>query len=244
MLTTAGWQVISEVSASAAVTSAVVGCVEACHECPPSPVRLTGVSERRAGRCVPDLDGRGSTQRTASLEGVRARGIFAGYGAGPGRPGCLKGGTRQAQACESSRPSARATASVRLAAPSWSRPASRPAPAVTKAEADYFAAEDRRDEEEGGYAAIQATKPQTLAYGLTDSPAGLAAWLGESTTTRSDRGARREAVAAPGRRCAYLGSTLVASICSSKCQVAPPSREISARQVNESAVMSVKCHRS
>jgi pimeloyl-ACP methyl ester carboxylesterase len=33
--------------------------------------------------------------------------------------------------------------------------------------------------EESGYAAIQGTKPQTLACGLTDSPAGLAAWIAE-----------------------------------------------------------------
>lgn len=32
---------------------------------------------------------------------------------------------------------------------------------------------------ETGYQLIQATKPQTLAYGLTDSPAGLAAWIAE-----------------------------------------------------------------
>jgi pimeloyl-ACP methyl ester carboxylesterase len=31
--------------------------------------------------------------------------------------------------------------------------------------------------EEGGYAHILGTRPQTLAYGLTDSPAGLAAWI-------------------------------------------------------------------
>ena len=30
---------------------------------------------------------------------------------------------------------------------------------------------------ESGYQAIQGTKPQTLAYGLTDSPAGLAGWI-------------------------------------------------------------------
>ncbi|MFI5612484.1 epoxide hydrolase family protein [Amycolatopsis sp. NPDC051903] len=30
-----------------------------------------------------------------------------------------------------------------------------------------------------GYAMIQATKPQTLAYGLTDSPAGQLAWIAE-----------------------------------------------------------------
>lgn len=30
---------------------------------------------------------------------------------------------------------------------------------------------------EGAYAMVQATKPQSLAYGLNDSPAGLAAWV-------------------------------------------------------------------
>lgn len=30
-----------------------------------------------------------------------------------------------------------------------------------------------------GYSAIQATRPQTLGYGLTDSPAGQAAWIAE-----------------------------------------------------------------
>jgi len=39
---------------------------------------------------------------------------------------------------------------------------------------------------EAGYSAIQATKPQTLAYGLTDSPAGLAAWIGEKWWAWSD----------------------------------------------------------
>ena len=28
-----------------------------------------------------------------------------------------------------------------------------------------------------GYFAIQSTKPQTVGYGLNDSPAGLAAWI-------------------------------------------------------------------
>ncbi len=32
---------------------------------------------------------------------------------------------------------------------------------------------------EGGYIMIQGTKPQTLAYGLNDSPAGLAGWITE-----------------------------------------------------------------
>jgi microsomal epoxide hydrolase len=42
--------------------------------------------------------------------------------------------------------------------------------------------------EETGYQWIQGTKPQTLAYGLTDSPVGLAAWIVEKFRTWSDCG--------------------------------------------------------
>ena len=42
--------------------------------------------------------------------------------------------------------------------------------------------------EETGYSAIQGTRPQTLAYGLTDSPIGLAAWIVEKFRTWSDCG--------------------------------------------------------
>ena len=42
--------------------------------------------------------------------------------------------------------------------------------------------------EETGYQRIQATKPQTLAYALNDSPAGLAAWIVEKFRTWSDCG--------------------------------------------------------
>jgi len=46
--------------------------------------------------------------------------------------------------------------------------------------------------EETGYQWIQGTKPQTLAYGLTDSPAGLAAWIAEKFHTWSDGGIRED----------------------------------------------------
>ncbi|MFT4248666.1 MAG: epoxide hydrolase [Pseudomonas sp.] len=39
---------------------------------------------------------------------------------------------------------------------------------------------------EGAYAALQATKPQTLAFALTDSPVGLAAWIAEKFRAWSD----------------------------------------------------------
>lgn len=41
-------------------------------------------------------------------------------------------------------------------------------------------------EQEVGYQEIQSTKPQTLAYGLTDSPVGLAGWIIEKFRTWSD----------------------------------------------------------
>lgn len=40
--------------------------------------------------------------------------------------------------------------------------------------------------EETGYSAMQATRPQTLAYALTDSPVGLAAWMLEKMRAWSD----------------------------------------------------------
>src|SRR5713226_6117533 len=40
--------------------------------------------------------------------------------------------------------------------------------------------------EETGYQRIQGTKPQTLAYGLNDSPAGLAAWITEKFYSWTD----------------------------------------------------------
>ena len=42
--------------------------------------------------------------------------------------------------------------------------------------------------EETGYSTIQATKPQTLAYAMTDSPAGLAGWIVEKFRSWSDCG--------------------------------------------------------
>ncbi|WP_449386027.1 epoxide hydrolase family protein [Cellulomonas soli] len=41
---------------------------------------------------------------------------------------------------------------------------------------------------EGAYGAIHRTKPQTAAFGLTDSPAGLAAWIVEKLRSWSDCG--------------------------------------------------------
>jgi pimeloyl-ACP methyl ester carboxylesterase len=47
-------------------------------------------------------------------------------------------------------------------------------------------------QEEGAYAQIQSTKPQSLAPGLNDSPAGLAAWIVEKFRAWSDCGGKIE----------------------------------------------------
>jgi pimeloyl-ACP methyl ester carboxylesterase len=67
-----------------------------------------------------------------------------------------------------------------------SRP-SGPQKARTPEELDHARARRRWADRERGYAIIQGTKPQTLAYGLTDSPAGLAAWIGEKWSAWTDR---------------------------------------------------------
>jgi len=48
--------------------------------------------------------------------------------------------------------------------------------------------------EETGYQWIQGTRPQTLSFGLTDSPAGLAAWIVEKFRAWSDCGGDLESV--------------------------------------------------
>jgi pimeloyl-ACP methyl ester carboxylesterase len=50
---------------------------------------------------------------------------------------------------------------------------------LSAAERAYDEDEARWQRDEGAYGELQATKPQTLAYGLNDSPAGLAAWIVE-----------------------------------------------------------------
>jgi microsomal epoxide hydrolase len=55
-------------------------------------------------------------------------------------------------------------------------------------EKEWVAANAAFFAEESGYLQIQATRPQTLAYGLTDSPAGLAGWIVEKLRAWSDCG--------------------------------------------------------
>jgi hypothetical protein len=67
-------------------------------------------------------------------------------------------------------------------------PDRQPPPSPTEEERRYYEEMATWLREETGYQLIQDTKPQALAYALTDSPAGLAAWISEKFRTWSDCG--------------------------------------------------------
>jgi microsomal epoxide hydrolase len=64
----------------------------------------------------------------------------------------------------------------------------RNAPDLTEAERAFIALNDAWELDEGAYGHQQRTRPQTLAYGLNDSPLGLAAWIVEKWRAWSDSG--------------------------------------------------------
>lgn len=61
-----------------------------------------------------------------------------------------------------------------------------PAGELSSEEKAYLDKGKQWQQQEGAYAMIQSTKPQTLGYGLHDSPAGLAAWIIEKFYRWSD----------------------------------------------------------
>ena len=69
-------------------------------------------------------------------------------------------------------------------------PADYPDPSL--AEQQYLREVTEWQREEGAYGAIQGTRPQTLAYALTDSPAGLAGWIAEKFRSWTDCGGEVE----------------------------------------------------
>ena len=69
-------------------------------------------------------------------------------------------------------------------------------PAENAEEAAYLTQLRAWLKEETGYQWIQGTKPQTLACALSDSPAGLAAWIAEKFRSWSDRPIDRDAMLA------------------------------------------------
>jgi pimeloyl-ACP methyl ester carboxylesterase len=81
-----------------------------------------------------------------------------------------------------------------LELPPYTGPGARP---LSAAERAYLEQNRRWSDAERGYSAIQSTKPQTLGYGLNDSPAGLAAWVLEKWRSWTDSGGDLEARFSP-----------------------------------------------
>ncbi|WIG59326.1 MAG: Epoxide hydrolase [Ktedonobacterales bacterium] len=139
---------------------------------------------------IPSLPGYGFSERpahtgvnyryTAALWHRLMRGLgYARYGAGGGDFGA---GVTTFMALDDPAPLIGIHLS-NLEIPPYTGPESQP---LSEAERRFLAHSEAFWQMEGGYKAIQSTRPQTLAYGLNDSPAGLAAWILEKWRAWSD----------------------------------------------------------
>ena len=75
---------------------------------------------------------------------------------------------------------------------------------VTKAELTAMAEAAEMTKTGLGYMQLQSTKPQTLAYGLTDSPAGLAAWIFDKLHAWTDHAADEDSALSPDQMLANI----------------------------------------
>jgi len=138
---------------------------------------------------IPSLPGYGFSERpartvtyryTAGLWHTLMQGLgYSRYGAGGGDFGA---GVATYMALDNPAPMIGVHLSNLEVSP-YTGPEARP---LTEAERSYLAELQHWSEVERGYSAIQSTKPQTVGYGLNDSPAGLAAWILEKWRTWTD----------------------------------------------------------
>ena len=153
--------------------------------------RLIPLLRSSARVIVPSLPGYGfSGGRRASVEEMAdaLHGLMGSLGHSP-----LPRGRRRLGRVASAAGSPSRTRTPSQALHLYMMPLRRPQ-AWPESEIVARAALDAWTQEEGGYAHIQGTRPQTLAYGLTDSPVGLMSWIAEKFDVWTDC-ARR-----PGRR--------------------------------------------
>lgn len=66
------------------------------------------------------------------------------------------------------------------------------APPLSEEEKVFLGKARKEMHDNWGYQAIQGTRPQSMGYGLNDSPLGLAAWIAEKFQAWSDRGGTEE----------------------------------------------------
>ena len=152
--------------------------------------RAHGIDAPAFDLVLPSLPGYGFSERPARAnyrtvarlwhELMRALG-YARYGAGGGDFGA---GVATYMAIED----AAAMIGIHLTTPELWPPTGEGTRPLSAAEEEYVAQIRRWDEVERGYSSIQSTRPQTLGYGLNDSPAGLAAWILEKWRAWSDSG--------------------------------------------------------
>jgi pimeloyl-ACP methyl ester carboxylesterase len=75
---------------------------------------------------------------------------------------------------------------IHLADIPWTHLFEIPAEGLSEAEKKYMETGKAWSQTEGGYAIIQSTRPQSLSYGMNDSPVGLAGWIIEKFHGWSD----------------------------------------------------------
>jgi pimeloyl-ACP methyl ester carboxylesterase len=135
-----------------------------------------GFSERPARTGV-------NTRRTAAVWHELMRGLgYERYGAGGGDFGA---GVATFMALDDPQRAMIGLHLTNLEVDPYTGPGARPPSAAERVYAEEVASWDAV---ERGYSSIQSTKPQTVAYGLTDSPAGLAAWILEKWRSWTDSG--------------------------------------------------------
>jgi pimeloyl-ACP methyl ester carboxylesterase len=138
---------------------------------------------------VPSLPEFGFSERSLTRGGVDASELFMrlmtdvlGYERFGIQGG--DGGSPIAQFMATAHPEA--VVGIHLTDLGWHNALTVDAPNLSSAEHEYLKTIEQSSFTEGAYVMIQGTKPQTLAYGLNDSPVALAAWIIEKFRTWSD----------------------------------------------------------
>lgn len=90
---------------------------------------------------------------------------------------------------------------------------------VTEAELTTMAEAAEMTKTGIGYMQLQSTKPQTLAYGLTDSPAGLAAWIFDKLHAWTDHAADEDSALSPDQMLANIATYWVTGTANSAARL-------------------------
>jgi pimeloyl-ACP methyl ester carboxylesterase len=153
------------------------------------PARFGGDPADAFDVIVPSLPGFGFSDWPRQRGGVDTAGLLAqlmtdvlGYA----RFGAQGGDTGSPLAKEIAARYPDAVTGIHLTDIGWDAALSLDPATLSPTEQAYMAQVEQWSAREGAYVSIQGTKPQTLAYGLNDSPVGLAAWILQHFRTWSD----------------------------------------------------------